>query len=158
MAGFPGRPDRNEFGPTYEDERPVENPKRELGQAVVNLNMWQVAGMGLVSPKVVISTTVAGSAVTVVNQMLAWDPNQDLANISVSYDGVGNYSFAFQSSYPNEDGNNVSTGLIGGTALPNTAANINGVLNMTSGYEGNIRLFDADAGTAIDADFLLVIW
>ena len=158
MAGFPNRPDRDEFGPTYEDERPVENPKRELGQSVINLNMWQLTGVGLTSPKVVITATVSGSTVTVVNQLLAWDPHQDLGNITISYAGTGNYTFAFASTYPNEDGLSVSTGLIGGSVFPNVATNVNGVLNLTSGYEGNIRLFDADAGTAIDADFTLIIW
>ena len=157
MAGFPNRPDRSEFGPTYEDERPVENPKRELGQSVVNLNMWQVAGVGLTSPKVVISATVSGSAVTVTNQMLAWDPSQALGNITITYDATGDYTFAFSSTYPDEDGSSIATGLIGGSVFPNVATNVNGVLNMTSGYEGNIKLFDADAGSAIDADFLLVM-
>lgn len=158
MAGFPNRPDRSEFGPTYEDERPVENPKRELGESVVNLNMWQVAGVSLTSPKVVISATVSGSAVTVTNQMLAWDPAQDLSNITITYSATGDYTFAFASTYPDEDGNSIATGLIGGSVFPNAATNHNGILNLTSGYEGNIKIFDADAGTAADTDFLLVIW
>jgi hypothetical protein len=158
MAGFPGRPDRAQFGPTYEDEFPVENPKRELGEAVINLNMWQLAGVGLVSPKVVITATVSGSAVTVTNQLLAWDPNQTGAAITIAYNSTGNYTPTFASTYTDEDGNNVATGLIGGTVFPNTSANINGVFNRTSGYQGVIYLFDADAGTPIDADFTLVIW
>jgi hypothetical protein len=158
MGGFPGRPSRNEFGPTYEDEFPVENPKRELGQEVMNLNMWQLAGAGLVSPKVVITATVSGSTVTVTNQLLAWDPKQLLSNIAIAYNSTGNYTPTFASTYPDEKGNAVATGLIGGTMLPNSAANINGVVNLTSGYEGVLYLFDADAGTPIDADFTLVIW
>jgi hypothetical protein len=158
MAGFPGRPDRTEFGPTYEDEFPVENPKRELGQSVINLNMWQLAGAGLVSPKVVITATVSGSVVTVTNQLLAWDPSQALTNISFAYNSAGNYTPTFLSQYPDEDGNDVSTGLIGGTVLPNGSTNVNGVLNVTSAYQCVLYLFDADAGTPVDADFTLVIW
>jgi hypothetical protein len=158
MGGFPGRPSRDEFGPTYEDEFPVENPKRELGQAVINLNMWQLAGAGLVSPKVVITATVSGSAVTVTNQLLAWDPNQTGAAIPIAYNSTGNYTPTFASTYPDEKGNSVATALIGGTALPNNTANINGVVNLTSGFEGVIYLFDADTGVPVNADFTLVIW
>lgn len=159
MAGFPDRPDRDSFGPTYENEDAVENPKRELGQEIVNLNMWQVAGMGLVSPKVVINCTVAGGGpVTVVGQRLAWDPNQDLANITITYSATGIYTFAFASTYPDEDGSAIATGLIGGTALPNSLLNVRGIVNLTSGYEGTIKIFDADAGTATNAPFTLIIW
>lgn len=159
MAGFPDRPDRDAFGPTYENERPVENPKRELGEDVVNLNMWQVAGMGGVSPKVVIAALVPGGGpITVSNQRLAWDPNQGVANITINYIGAGQYTFAFASTYPDENGISQSTDLIGGVAAPNSLLNVNGVLYMSSGYQGIIKLFDADAGTPIDAHFTMIIW
>jgi hypothetical protein len=58
MGGFPARTNRDGFGPTYENERPVRNSKRELGQNVVNLTMWNLAGLTQTGPKVVITADV----------------------------------------------------------------------------------------------------
>jgi len=158
MSGFPNRPTRNDFGPTYENERPVQDPKREVGEDIYNLNFWQVAGLGLVAPKVIIVATVAGSVVTTVNQFLAFDPSRSLSALTWTYEGVGHYSFDFQSQYPDEVGNNVNLSLVAGGAFVQGSTPLMSSLDLTSGYEGDLY-FEDDAGAATNpSKFMMVIW
>lgn len=109
MGGFPTRSSRTSFGPTYEEERPVTNPKRELSQGVVNQIMWNVAGLSQVAPLAWFHCSVSGTTVTVEDQSLAWDPDSDLGNITFSYEGEGHYKFTFASSYEDETGGSITT-------------------------------------------------
>lgn len=158
MSGFPTRPDRDSFGPTYENERPVNNPKRELGDSVFNLNFWQLAGSGLVIPRAMIVASVSGSAVTTQNQGLAWDPNGNVSNLIWTYEGVGHYSADFLSQYVDENGTLVNLSLIAGAAFPQGTAARFGTVNLTSGYEFDVYFF-TDAGVAVDpGSFLILLW
>lgn len=162
MAGFPNRPDRTAFGPTREDEQPVQNPVRELGAADMNLDFWQVSGMGLTSPRVTIiaeGSNVADPLPTPhAYQGIAWDPLQLLPSINITHAGTGIYQATFQPTYPDQDATVVATSLKGGQCVPQTLLNLNGVIQLPDAQTVDIRIFTADTGALTDADFLLLLW
>ena len=158
MSGFPTRPNRAAFGPTYEEERPVQDAKREIGADIFNLSFWQLSGLGRVAPKAVLVCSVSGSAVTTEEQMLAFDPDDQLSKLTWSYGGVGDYSVAFQQQYPDEQGNDVNLALIGGVAVAMGATPRLGSVDLTSAYEADVY-FATDAGAAVDpAGFVVFFW
>jgi len=159
MAGFPNRPSRTAYGPTREDERPVQNPKRELSAEDMNINFWQIAGMGLTAPRAVIGVDSLGTPVNPnFYQGLAWDPRQQLPDIVVTRNGTGDYTAVFQATYADEQDVQISTALLAGKASPQGTANLNGIVELPDAQTANIFIFDADAGTPIDSDFLLELW
>lgn len=158
MAGFPNRPSRAAYGPTREDERPVQNPKRELGAQDMNVNFWQVAGMGLTAARAVIGVDSLGTpAVANFYQGLAWDPLQQLPDIVVTRNGVGDYTAVFQSTYADEQGTSIPTSLKAGKATPQGPNDYRGTVELPDAQTANIYLFDA-AGAPVDSDFLLELW
>jgi hypothetical protein len=72
-GGFPARPDLSSYGPTLQNAVPVRDPERELDAAVFNLLRHQAAGMGLLSPRVLLKLTVADPAVLIARAE-AWNP------------------------------------------------------------------------------------
>ncbi len=158
MAGFPNRPIRSDYGPTREDERPVQNPKRELGAKDMNINFWQIAGMGLTAARVVIGVNSLGTpAVANSYQGLAWDPTQQLPDIIVTRNGVGDYTAVFQTTYADEDNVQIATSLQLGKATPQGSGDNRGSVELPDAQTANIFLFDA-AGSPVDADFMLELW
>ncbi len=158
MAGFPTRPIRDSFGPTLENEAPVTNPKREIGQNTFNLAWWQVAGMSQVCPRAVIKAEVSGGVVTTQYQGLSFDPHSSVPDIAFVYISAGRYSFAFDSQYPDEQGTMINLSLIGGAVFPQGTTARMGMVALSSGHEGEVCVFDS-AGAAADADgFILVLY
>jgi hypothetical protein len=159
MAGFPTRPNRDSFGPTFENERPVANPRREAGADLFNLMAWQSSGMGLTVPRAVLTAGVSGTTITTDYQGIAFDPNGDLSLISWTYAAVGRYTFAFAQNYNDENGISRTLELVAGIAHPiNQTGFAVGVVNLTSLYEGEVRFFDA-AGAAVDVSgFIIQLW
>lgn len=158
MSGFPNRPTRSTYGPTLENEREVQNPKRELGATAMNLDFWQGSGMGLVIQRVAIGVVAAGSPATHTYQGLAWDPAQTLPNIPVTNAGTGIYQAVFQSTYADQNGTLISTSLKGGIATPQGTANLNGVVSIADAQTADIRIYTADTGALTDSDFFLFLW
>ena len=160
MSGFPNRPNRSAFGPTRQDERPVENPVTELGADDMNLDFHQNAGMGLVIQRVAILVGVSGAAIVSPHayQGLAWDPTQSIPDIPVTYNGVGDYTVNFLSSYDDEKGTPVATALKGGQAIPQGSTNLNGIIELPDAQTVTVKLFQADTGAAIDSNFFLILW
>lgn len=158
-GGFPNRPTRSALGPTREDERPVQNAKRELSAADMNLNFQQVTGMGLVVARVAIGVDSLGTPVTPnFYQGLAWDPQQTLPDIVVTRNGVGDYTAVFQATYPDETGTQIATALKMGQAVPQGAGNNRGTVELPDAQTANIFLFVADTGAPVDSDFMLLLW
>ncbi len=160
MAGFPTRPNRATFGPTFENEWPVANPKKEWSADLVNLLCWQAAGLSQVVPRAVITGTVSGGVVTTVYQGLAFDPNGTVSKLSFAYAAAGRYTFEFDQTYNDENGNARNLDLVAGVVTPmNAAAAFGvGVVNLTDGYSGEIRFY-TDTGTQVDPDeFVLQLW
>lgn len=152
MGGFPNRPDRTDFGPTYEDERPVGDTKREIAASIFNMDFWQLAGLSKVAPKVVLVCSVSGGVVTTDSQMLAFDPNGSLSTLTWTYNGAGDYDLAFSSQYPDELGNNVNLSLDGGIVLATGSSPLVGSVDLTSGYELTVNFASDPTG------FVIVVW
>lgn len=158
MGGFPARPNRAAFGPTMINERPVVDPTRDLDAASVNLTAWQTSGLGRCSPKGLVNCTVAGAAVTTVNQAFAWDPNGALALIAWVYVGVGSYTFHLLTTYPDEVSAAVATGLVSGIAQSTSATPAIGSVAMADDHSGHVYFLNA-AGAAVDpASFTMLLW
>lgn len=119
--GFPTRSNRTAFGPTREDYKPITDSVRQNSAADYNLLYWQTAGLSQVCPRVYIRCSVAGGAVTVEAQQLAWDANGAISPITFTYVAAGAYTWTFASTYNNELG--VATNLVldGGILLPTRA-------------------------------------
>ncbi len=162
MSGFPNRPAGPAFGPTRENEEPVQNPKRELDAADMNLNFWQVAGMGLVSPRVTLIATGSDVADPLPTphpyQGIAWDPKQLLPDLVVTHPGPGVYQIVFQATYPDQDGVAVATSLKGGICTPQGTAILNATVDLANPLTVDITIFANDGTTPTDADFLLQLW
>ncbi len=157
--GFPIRPNRDTFGPTFENEWPVANPKKEWSADLVNLLCWQAAGMGQVVPRAMITGTVSGGVVTTVYQGLAFDPNSTVSKLSFAYAEVGRYTFELAQTYNDENGNARNLDLAAGVAAPmNSTAFGVGVVNLTNGYSGEIRFFNASGVLTDPAAFVLQLW
>lgn len=156
--GFPTRPNRAAFGPDYENERPVTDVKREIGAGIFNLSFWQLAGLSRVAPRAILVASVSGGAVTTTHQMLAWDPNGELPLLAWTYDGVGEYSVALDDQYPDEQGTDVDTALVGGLAGAMGTVAAFPLVELSSDHEATVYFFDA-AGSAADPDsFIVCFW
>lgn len=119
MGGFPSRAKRVAFGPPFQDLFPVRNPKTEPGAAMMELLAWQVGGMGQVVPRIALTCTVAGGAVSApVYYGLAFDPNSRLTPIGITYNRPGHYSFAFNQNYEDEKGVSTALSLATGIVMP----------------------------------------
>ncbi len=158
MSGFPARPPRSAFGPTYEETAPVRNPKTQLSAAVVNLFMWQLAGLGLTTPRGKIRATVAGAAVTNVEQKFSFDPAGALVPVTIAYVGAGHYRLTLAATYPDESGTSVSFTCEGAKVVLDSDLNLNANVKRT-GSQLDIYVFTANTAAATDpAGFLLLIY
>ena len=147
MGGLPTRSNRDAFGPDYQNVRPVSDPTKEIGANIINLQMWDLAGAVQTIPKAFIKARVVGGVVSVIEQMLSFDPNSVQSLIPFVYVGAGNYTFAFDAQYPNELGNDVNTGLIGGIVSPNAQADG----GSHDGGDGQAALADSSKSWTVDA-------
>jgi len=116
MGGFPTRTNRAGFGPSMENESPVNNPKRELSGPQMNINFWNLAGCGLVIPKAVFRCTISATTITTANQLWAFDPDSSQSTLTMTYQQAGHYNFVFASQYPDEMATDINLSLIGGMA------------------------------------------
>jgi len=104
MSSFPLLPSRTDFGPTYQNERPVENPEREIGATIYNSAFWDLAGTCRSSARGWFKFSWDGALVTTDAQGFAWDPNGALADLTVTRVNQGVYSFAFSAQYADDTG------------------------------------------------------
>jgi hypothetical protein len=159
MAGFPIRPERDGFGPPLEDERPVENPRKEIGAGAFNLAWWQLAGIGRTVERVTLLGRWDGALMQNDYQAFAWDPEGLLPPIIPTRSGVGVYKVTFAANYPDETGTNRSIAIVAHGAHPQPAAGAGPFTAHTlklSATEIEIRTFSG--GVAADVPFLLLVW
>ncbi len=157
--GFPIRPNRDTFGPTFENEWPVANPKKEASADLVNLLCWQVAGLSQVAPLAVITGIVSDSVVTTVYQGLAFDPNGTVSKIPFTYESEGVYSFEFSPTYEDENGNSRNLSLAAGFAVPMNSTPLGmGFVNLLSSNSGEIRFLNGIALPIDPDEFVLQLW
>lgn len=121
MSGFPTRPDRAAFGPTLLDASPVRDPTRQLGAGRLNLDAHQVAGLGLVSPRVMIRLTIDGTTPVLISRAEVWNPEGLTSGDQVDPVLVGISTGRCTISYPtqisDELGEPVGIGFVWGMGL-----------------------------------------
>jgi hypothetical protein len=158
MAGFPTRPKRATFGPTYKDVAKVVNPETEVGASVYNLAFWQLAGISIVSPLALLFVDASGTGATTTDQRIAWDPDAALALIAWTRNATGVYTATFAANYNDADGNAVPTALKAGAAWVTEANDKSAAYaKMLSGTQVEVRTFNA-AGAAADLDFAVLLY
>jgi len=116
MGGFPTRPSRLAFGPTRTDDGAVVDHDKYVAAQVFNLDHWQTAGLGVVAPRAWALMSWSGSAMVIHASGEAWDPDGG-AEPTPARSGAGAYTLTYDSTYPDEAGNAVATGLVAGAAL-----------------------------------------
>jgi len=151
MAGFPTRPSRDDFGPEYKNTRPKRSADKELDASVFNLHCHQVAGLGAVSCLCWIEGgIIAGPDVARVAHAEAWNPKGLETGAytppALARTGVGVYTFAYASTYPDETGAAIATNLQypWGLALGKTNDAAMVLVEMADAVSGTIRVFDLD--------------
>lgn len=156
MSGYPKIPTRASFGPTYRDEKPVDDPETELGADVMNLAFWQVAGAGRTLPRAVLLITGATNPV-VSYQLLAFDPNGVLAALVVARSGLGDYSITFEATYTDEQGNAVAFAPKAAVPVVQGAAAGTAAVATVDGQDVDIEVRDI-AAAGVDSSVLLLVW
>lgn len=105
--GFPLRPDRNAFGPSFLDTAPVKDPTTQLAAAQFNLLCWQAAGMGILSPRAFVWFTATGDG-TLIGRGEAWNPLRltggAYAPPDIEGNATGDYNVLWPASVPDMDG------------------------------------------------------
>lgn len=118
MAGFPTRPDRSAFGPKMLNARPVRDGSKELDAEKLNLDWHQTAGLGLVSPRVLLRVTIDGTTPVLHSRAEAWNPEGynsgdqvDPVLVGIS---TGRITIAYPTTIQDETGNAIGIGFVGG--------------------------------------------
>ena len=104
MAGFPRIPTRAAFGPTFENVRPVRDPRTELDAATMNLLAWQVAGASQTIPLALLVMQPAPPNLGISLHFEAWATAQDGAPPVLEYLGIGSYRVTYPVTAPDENG------------------------------------------------------
>lgn len=111
MSGSPLRPDRDSFGPTVEDTSPVKDARRQWAARIANLLMWQVAGAGLVMPRIILEFNAQVSP-TIVGRAEVWNPNRlstgAYAPPGIVRQATGDYLVTYATPVPDEQGSDVA--------------------------------------------------
>src|SRR5690606_2327623 len=111
--GFPLRLLRSAFGPRYENEAPVKNPRTQIGDSIINALLWQVAGMNGVVPRAALVATWDTSEFVISHQWEAWNSNKEQSHPALTRVSAGVYRYDFAVSYQDEAGESVAVNLLG---------------------------------------------
>jgi len=165
MSGSPNRPGLTAFGPfPKQNPIPVKNPKTQLDAGMMSLLIWQVAGAGLVMPKV--WAALDGTSGLVLNAHgEIWNPNGSVSPPLVTYSAVGRYSVQYGSVFEDENGNAIASNLQFPIAIPlsppaqpfGSIPHRNAAASITD-FTVAVELKSADASTYVDGPVLLLVW
>lgn len=151
--GFPTRINRNALGPKRRNRAPVRNHVFYLDANYVNLLMWQVAGMGVCTPR---ATALVDSDGTLLSSAEAWDPNA-LAVPTVAHPSTGVYTVTYPATVPNEDDTQITLDLVACMAIvQGTDPAIVAAQQVTSNRVAEVTI--KNAGGLANAKFLLMVW
>jgi hypothetical protein len=153
MSGFPRRPSRKTFGPTFKNERPVRNPETQASAELVNLLAFQVAGGGLMVPRawVIFDATGGPADPPIIAGAQSWNPDgnttPEYAPPVIARTSAGLYTINYNSDYPDENGELVPIGILTAFGRPVESANVRHVACTLSGGIITARLRESDLGT-----------
>lgn len=148
-GGFPNRPSRRKFGPELSNPKVVKNPRQEADATAVGLSFFQVAGAGLMVPRAwAILDGSDGENVVITARAESWNPDRKVVAPylapSVSYDGVGEYSIEYETSYPDDAGNSVVLAPLFGGAIAIDPPEVRDARVVRTGTSFAIKLRELD--------------
>lgn len=153
MAGWPERITRDALGPALADVIPPPNGVSFLGAAVFTLAWWVLAGLARTSSRAWVATDGAD----VLGHGEAWYPNGDGPVPELTKNGTGDYDLEYESTAANEVNVAKALGLTYAKAYPQGSTNVNAVCSI-SGTTVTVKVFDADAGTPVDATVFVEVF
>lgn len=107
MSGSPLRPDRASFGEVFRDSTAVRDPQKQMAARFMNLALWQVAGMGLVVPRVGLLFTTQVDPVAA-QRVESWNPYRLTTGVyappEITRTAAGNYLIEYPTQVPDENG------------------------------------------------------
>lgn len=162
MSGWPNRIARSSLGPTLVDKFPVVNPEHDVGAKQFNLDYWQLAGMNLTAPRVLLQVSANAGGAETQYQGIAWDPNGTLPKVTWTRTAQGIYTFSLpQAEYSDEEGNLAEVVIVGGQAIPQATFTGNMVLGqfeLTGTRAGTVHMFVPQTLAKQDINFLCLLW
>ena len=152
MSGFPTKPTRTSFGPTYVNRYPVREPNKEIGDTIANQLFWQVAGLGVVSPIAIAQIVFDGAgAGTLGFSAEAWD--SDGGSVPTLVDvGTGIFRLEYSATVNDETGAAIALAFHSAKAYGLSTSTANGLIHAqceidATGYKVTSRIYDGSAAT-----------
>lgn len=156
MAGFPTRPSRAAFGPTFRNATAgVTNPETHAGAALLGLLAWQAAGNSVAGNLTWALLAWDGAALTLSASAEAWDSTSAVLP-TVARTSAGLYTVTYAASYADETAALITTNLRAAICAAQGTAARYAVASIASGRIITVSVFDA-AGAAADSDGVLVV-
>ena len=156
--GFPSRPSRKQFGPERIDDGLVTDHERYVDAPTFNLDHWQTAGLGAVSPRAWALFEYTGSRMVLYASGEAWDPNGE-AVPALGYTSTGVYTITYPATAPDEDANMVPIALVAGIAAPQVSgAKSAFAIPRADGCTVDVTTFSGTPGSAADFKALVLLW
>ena len=157
MAGFPRIPTRAAFGPTFENVRPVRDPRTELDAATMNLLAWQTAGASQTVPLALLVLIPNPPDVGIGLHFEAWATAQDGAPPVVQRFGLGLYQVTYPATAPDENGTAIP--FVPRAVMAFAQGGVGGLTAYAQISAGAIQIAVLDLlGAAADAQVMLVVW
>lgn len=154
--GFPDRPARIGFGPEMQNKYPPVIPETDLSADQMNLTFWQVAGAGRTLPLAVL--LFDGATPSILFQMLAMDPKQELGDLAFVKNAVGDYTFTFAGTYKDERGaDRPFVPQAAMTMLQGSPVGSQSNVYEVTGQTVQVRVRDI-ANVLEDGTFILAVW
>jgi len=166
MASFPARPSRSDFGPDVVDTQPVIDPTREISAARFQLMFHQLAGCGLLVPRVAYHFT-ADNPPALIQRVEAWNPKSLVAapfdDPNLVRNGVGSYTIEYQPAITDLDGNAVAIAFQWAMAFtaaedPTTLKHALAGVSVADPSHLNVGIYDAAGALEDGNDVVVVAW
>jgi hypothetical protein len=166
MSGLPLRPDRDSFGPTYLDSTAVRDPQKNLSAGVFNLLTWQVAGIGLLSPRVLLWFT-ANTSPDVIGRAEAWNPHRLTTGVyadpTLTKSGTGDYLVEYPTPIPDADDVDQAIAFSYAMAVvvnsdPSVLKSARAAPVLANPYRVRVCVFNAAGSLQDGNDVLLLAW
>lgn len=148
MAGWPTRITRKILGPIIRDLIPAPNRRSWIPDVTWNLAWWVLAGLGQVAPKAWFA--YSGAIGSGLGGATGWSSSQP----GNAKNGTGDYTFTIADSAADELGATTAVVLQFAKVHSIGTANVRCVAAVShsgSNWEIGVKVFDADAGTPVDA-------
>jgi hypothetical protein len=164
MSGFPNRPDLATFGPDAVNTRAVRNPSRELDAAKYNLLKFQVAGLGVLTPRAYLEF-LCTAAVTISARAEVWNPrgltSAPFTPPVITRVGTGNYSVVYASPVTDDLGASVALSFASGRGAVVTPSAIvlqSVMVSPLSGVPNGVKVALFNAAGALADGSIVAIW